>query len=142
MKKRILTISAVTAALAALAFLVLWQSALHRSSEELKAFAQAEAKEAYTCFSDFQKTGLDRDYWSGVASFYAFQRAYGLLTDGTNKSANAIFCNEVYGSMLMAPEQAKAHISEIADTMKLLSENVTDENAYLRMAALRNTLNR
>ena len=44
--------------------------------------------------------------------------------------------------MLMAPEQAKAHISEIADTMKLLSENVTDENAYLRMAALRNTLNR
>ena len=142
MKKRILTISAVTAALAALAFLVLWQSALHRSSEELKAFAQAEAKEAYTCFSDFQKTGLDRDYWSGVASFYAFQRAYGLLTDGTNKSANAIFCNEVYGSLLMAPEQAKAHISEIADTMKLLSENVTDENAYLRMAALRNTLHR
>ena len=112
--------------------------AIEAASEEIAA----EAKEAYTCFSDFQKTGLDRDYWSGVASFYAFQRAYGLLTDGTNKSANAIFCNEVYGSLLMAPEQAKAHISEIADTMKLLSENVTDENAYLRMAALRNTLNR
>lgn len=65
---------------------------------------------------------------------------YGLLTEDTNKSTNRIFCNEVYGSLVLSPELSQAHISDIVYVMKILSENVMDENGYVRMLELRNTL--
>ena len=95
---------------------------------------------AYTSFSAYQESGNDGDYWQGVAAFYAFQEAYGLLTEDTNKSTNRIFCNEVYGSLVLSPELSQAHISDIVYVMKILSENVMDENGYVRMLELRNTL--
>lgn len=103
-------------------------------------FAQAEANKTYTSFSAYQESGDDGDYWQGVAAFYAFQEAYGLLTEDTNKSTNRIFCNEVYGSLVLSPELSQAHISDIVYVMKILSENVMDENGYVRMLELRNTL--
>lgn len=88
----------------------------------------------------YQESGDDGDYWQGVAAFYAFQEAYGLLTEDTNKSANRIFCNEVYGSLVLSPELSQAHISDILHVMKILSENVMGENGYVRMSELRNML--
>lgn len=62
------------------------------------------------------------------------------MTEDTNKSTNRIFCNEVYGSLVLSPELSQAHISDIVYVMKILSENVMDENGYVRMLELRNTL--
>ena len=62
------------------------------------------------------------------------------LTEDTNKTTNRIFCNEVYGSLVLSPELSQAHISDIVYVMKILSENVMDENGYVRMLELRNTL--
>lgn len=107
---------------------------------DFTTFAQAEANKAYTSFSAYQESGNDGDYWQGVAAFYAFQEAYGLLTEDTNKSANRIFCNEVYGSLVLSPELSQAHISDILHVMKILSENVMGENGYVRMSELRNML--
>lgn len=126
-------------ALSTIAFCVLWQHTVHNQSD-FTTFAQAEANKAYTSFSAYQESGDDGDYWQGVAAFYAFQEAYGLLTEDTSKSTNRVFCNAVYGSLVLSPEQAKAHISDIAHVMKMLSENVMDEGAYAQMAELRNTL--
>ena len=33
-------------------------------------------------------------YWYGVAAFRSFEQAYHLLTEGTNKSSNYVFCND------------------------------------------------
>ena len=125
--------------LAAVAFCVLWQRALHDASD-VEAIAQAGAAEAYRQFVSYQEKGSDGDYWAGVAAFSSFQRAYGFLTMDTGKSANYAFCNEVYGSLLYSPERSKEHISEIIDVMKILSENVLDERGYSRMSELRNAL--
>lgn len=62
------------------------------------------------------------------------------MTEDTNKSANRIFCNEVYGSLVLSPELSQAHISDILHVMKILSENVMGENGYVRMSELRNML--
>ena len=139
MKKHISIILIFALLLVAVVFCVLWQKAVHDKSD-IEALAQVNATEAYTHFIEYQKTGDDADYWGGVSAFYAFHEAYSLITAGTNKTANSIFCNEVYGSLLCSPEKSKVHISEITDVMKILSENVMDENGYLRMSELRNTL--
>mgnify|MGYP004666017541 CR=1 FL=1 len=140
MKRNITSIIMVVLSLLAMIFCVLWQHTVHNQSG-FTAFAQAEATKAYTCFSAYQERGEDGDYWQGVAAFYAFQEAYGLLTEDTGKSANRVFCNEVYGSLVLYPERSQAHISDIVCVMKILSENVMDENGYVRMSELRNTLN-
>ena len=44
--------------------------------------------------------------------------------------------------MLLKPELAKAHMAEVIEVMEMLSQDVTDANAYLRMAELGNTLAR
>lgn len=139
MKRSVATILIIVLTLSTIAFCVLWQRTAHNQSD-FATFAQAEANKAYTSFSAYQESGDDGDYWQGVAAFYAFQEAYGLLTEDTSKSTNRIFCNEVCGSLVLSPEQAKAHISDIARVMKMLSENVMDEGAYAQMAELRNTL--
>ena len=139
MKNKLAAVLAVVLALLAVVFCVLWQRAAHDTSE-LEAFAQAEASEAYTHFADYQSDKDDADYWQGVAAFHAFTDAYGTLTEGTNKSANRAFCNEVYAAMTQSPEQLQAHIDDIVSVMKLLSENITDETAYTQMLELRNAL--
>ena len=62
------------------------------------------------------------------------------MTEGTNKFANRVFCDEVYSSLTQSLEQSQAHIEEIASVMKLLSEDITNETAYAQMQELRNAL--
>ena len=139
MKNKLAAVLTVVFALLAVVFCVLWQRAVHDTSE-LEAFAQAEALKAYTHFADYQSGKDNADYWQGVAALHAFTDAYGVLTEGTNKSTNRVLCDEVYGSLTLSPEQSQAHIPDIVSVMKLLSENVTDESAYAKMLELRNTL--
>lgn len=136
MKKCAMPVLVVVLFLAAVLFCALWQGAL-RDRSDLKALAQAGAGEACARFSDYLTTGNEDDYWGGVAAFHTFQTAYYRLSENT---PNYTFCNQVYGSLLLAPEHAKAHIADIVDTLELLSQNVMDENGYVRMAELRNTL--
>ena len=139
MEKRIYRILIIALLLAAIVFCVLWQKALHDTSD-VEAIAQAGAAEAYRQFEAYQEKGSDGDYWAGVAAFSSFQRAYGFLVMDTEKTANFAFCNEVYGSLLYSPERSKEHISEIIDVMKILSENVLDEMGCSRLSELRNAL--
>ena len=141
MGKRISVILIAVLAAAAVTFGVLWQSAL-RDHSDIKALAQAGADEARTRFSDFQKMGDEGDYWGGIAAFHSFQQAHILLTEGTPQAADRVFCSEVYGGLLLKPELARAHMAEIIAVMELLSQDVTDANAYVCMAELGNALER
>lgn len=60
--------------------------------------------------------------------------------EGTPQAADRVFCSEVYGALLLKPELAKAHMAEVIAVMELLAQDVTDTNAYVRMAELGNAL--
>ena len=137
MKKRIEIIIIICLAISTLVFGVLWQSA-EKNNEDIKLLAQSSAADAYTDFTDYQNNGHESSYWSGVANFRSFQQAYYLMTEGTNKSTNYIFCNEVYGYLVLSPEESQGHISEVIEVMEILAQNVEDENGYIRMSELRN----
>ena len=139
MKRYFSWILVIVLALAALAMGMLWQRAL-RDDSDMAALAQAAAGEAYTRFSDYQERGDDGDYWGGVAAFHTFQEAYACMEAGPSQAASRTFCSEVYGALLLSPEQGKAHMAEVLDAVALLAADVRDENGYLRLADLRNTL--
>ena len=119
MKKRVVGIVMIVLALAAVAMGVLWQQALRDDSD---------------------MAALAGDYWGGVAAFHTFQEAYACMEAGPSQAANRTFCSEVYGALLLSPEQGKAHMAEVLDAVALLAADVRDENGYLRLADLRNAL--
>ena len=142
MQKQKVPVAAILAScllVTTLVFFGLWQSARHDQSD-LRRLAQAGASEAYQSFSDFQARGAQSDYWHGVAAFRSYENAYTLLTDGTNKAADRIFVNEIYGSLVLSPERSGQHIAELLEVLALLTEDVEDPNAYARMSDLRNFL--
>lgn len=128
-------------AAAALIFGVLWRYEAGNKSE-IRMLAQASAADACEQFSEYMTNEEESSYWYGVAAFRTFQQAYYLLVEETPKSPNYTFCNEVYGSLVLSPERSRAHIGELAEIMEILAQDVEDENGYLRMADLRNQLNR
>ncbi len=140
MKKQIAIILIICLTVLALVFGILWQQK-KRSHDDALLLAQSGAKEAHTRFVEYQELGHESDYWAGVSAFYSFERAYYLLVEGTNKSVNFTFCNEVYGALLLSPETSQSHMAEVIEVMALLAENVQDENGYLQMSNLRNLLN-
>ena len=139
MRRKIPAVLAVCLAATTLLFAFLWQREV-RSHDETRALAQAGAADAYAHFAAYQETGEESDYWYGVAAFRSFAQAYHLLVEGTNKDTNYLFCNEVYGQLVLSPGDGRAHSSELVAVMEILAQDVEDENGYLRMSELRNLL--
>lgn len=139
MKKKFVAILIICLTIFSLLFAVLWQRA-ENNKDDIRQLAQASASDAYSQFVEYQTNGEVSSYWYGVAAFRSFEQAYYLLIDGTNKSSNYVFCNEVYGCLVLSPEKSQKHIVEIIEVMEMLSMNVENEDGYLRMADLRNNI--
>ena len=141
MKNKLLIGVLVVFLVLAVVFFALWQTA-RRDNSDVLTLAQAGAAGSLDSFKAYRERGDEADYWQAVADFRAFEQAYYLLVQGTNKSSNYIFCNEVYSELVIHPERCQEHIDEIIETMTILAADVTDENGYMRMSSLRNTLSK
>lgn len=139
MKKKSAVAVIVCLSVAVIIFFSLWQMERNDLSD-MRELAQAGASSALELFEEYQNTGEDNCYWSAVAEFRSFEQAYGQLVDGTNKQSNYTYCDEVYGLLVLSSDSCKADIDEIISVMAILSNDVTDDNGYLRMADLRNHL--
>lgn len=137
MKKKAAAVLIICLTISSVVFAVLWQRA-ENGKDDIRQLAQASASDAWSQFVEYQANGEASSYWYGVAAFRSFEQAYYLLTEGTNKSSNYAFCNEVYGCLVLSPEKSQKHIAEIIEVMEILSLNVEDEAGYVRMAELRN----
>ena len=139
MKRRIEIIIMICLVISTVVFGVLWQKA-ENNNEDIKWLAQTSAYQSYTQFLEYQEHGRESAYWYGVADFRAFQNAYSLLTQDTNKSTNRTYCNDFYGYLVLSPDECQTHISEVVKVMNILAKDVEDENGYIRMFELRNLL--
>lgn len=139
MKKKAAAVLIICLTISSVVFAVLWQRA-ENGKDDIRQLAQASASDAWSQFVEYQANGEASSYWYGVAAFRSFEQAYYLLTEGTDKSSNYAFCNEVYGCMVLSPEKSQKHIAEIIEVMEILSQNVEDEAGYVRMADLRNNI--
>ena len=139
MKRRIEIIIIICLVISTVVFGVLWQRA-ENNDKDIKSLAQTSAFQAYTQFLEYEKNGHESDYWYGVGDFRAFQQAYSLMTQDTNKSTNSHYCNDFYGYLVLSPEECQSHISEVVEVLNILAKNVEDENGYIRMFELENLL--
>ena len=64
--------------------------------------------------------------------------AYLCLEDESN--TDYIWCNTLYGDMILNPEKVKLHIPELLDALEYLSEDYDHPNGFNLINALNNQL--
>ena len=138
MKKIQITATAIALMLAA-TFLVLW---IHEKNNQTDTMllCQSSASAATARFVEYKETGDESYYWAAISEFRAFQRAYWLLVEDTNKSSNYTFLNEVYTSLIFESEASRKHIEEIISVMSIIANDINDPSGFSRMADLRNNI--
>ncbi len=76
---------------------------------------------------------------AGVAEFRTYMTAYLCLLDGRSNT-DYIWCNILYGDMILNPENAKAHMSELVAALEYLVEDYDHPNGFHLINALNNSL--
>lgn len=108
------------------------------AKNELTDTLKQYAGDAEADFSECARTGKESYYISAVSSFYAFQQTY---LSRLGSDSNYLFMNEVYGYLVLTPDEAKTHASELAEIMEILSEDPFNANGYHKLSVIRHTLN-
>jgi len=139
MKKRISAILIICLAVSTFTFAFLW-NAEKSSGDDMQGLAQAAAFHAYENFVQYDTYGKVARYWDGVASFYTFQQAYRSAFNGTDRSANYLICNDVYGYLIAEPEKSQEHINALVIIMEHLSEDINSQKGHADMLDLLNAL--
>lgn len=116
----------------------LWQYE-KRNEEKLERFCASSAYAARECFADYVHYGNTVYYWQGVAEYRGFMQAYYLLVDGKN-SGNYNFCSKLYNNLLYEQERVEPYMEELRRAMRMLTEDIYDENAFLEISKLNNLI--
>lgn len=116
----------------------LWQYE-KRNEEKLEQFCTAAAYGARECFADYAHYGKTVCYWQGVAEYRGFMQAYYLLMDG-KKGGNYSSCSELYSNLLYEQERVEPYLEELRRAMRMLAEDIYDDNAFLEIDKLNNLI--
>lgn len=136
MKKRTWIITAIIILL--IVFCVsLWQYKTFKN-DKLEEMCQSSVNAALEHFEKYEANKGESEYIAGVAEFRTYMTAYLCLEDESN--TDYIWCNILYGDMILNPEKVKAHISELVDALEYLAEDYDHPNGFNLINALNNQL--
>lgn len=137
MKKRIL-VAAVGIFLLIVVCAVLWQ--YHASpNDTMEEMCGSSVHAALEHFRNYEKQKNESEYMAGVAEFRTYMTAYLCLLDGRSNT-DYIWCNILYGDMILNPENVKAHMSELVAALEYLVEDYDHPNWFHLINALNNSL--
>ena len=105
----------------------------------MEQLCQINASQALVDFRQYKEMGAEGDYWYGVSNYKAFMNTW--LALAGHSSAEYLWCNSVYGSMVLSPETVQAHIDELLIAMEIIGVDYTDPNGYLRISERISELN-
>ncbi len=111
-----------------------WYLSAH-SGKPQKAAAQGAAKDSYEAFLSYQETGEEKYYLYAVSSFYCFEQAYRKYDESEYPLTNT-----VYALLVEKSEQSKENLGILLEAMKILSEDVTHANGYLKLSQFKNAV--
>ena len=138
MNRRASAIIMAALLLLAVSFFFLWQRQ-QPQPKEMVQLCQNSAAAALEDFHQFEQSGSEADYWSGVAEFKSFLNAFSYLRE-EKQQMEYLDCNQVYGVLLLNPEKAQQDLPLLLKALELLGRDYTDPNGYLRMNELKNQL--
>ena len=136
MKKRTWITTAVILLLIVLC-VSLWQYKTFKN-DKLEVMCKSSVNSDLEHFEEFEIGKDEADYIAGVAEFRTYMTAYLCLEDESN--TDYIWCNILYGDMILNPEKVKAHISELVDALEYLAEDYAHPNGFNLINALNNQL--
>lgn len=116
---------------------LLWQFRTS-DNDKLEAMCKSSANTALARFKEYEIHQEESDYIAGVAEFRTYMTAYLSLQEESN--ADYIWCNILYGDMILDPENVKAHISELVAALEYLAEDYDDPNGFNFINMLNNQL--
>ena len=131
MKKAFGAVIAVAVLLAVLSGSLLSQR--NAEHEKMEVLCQISAARALEEFRSYQKSQTDSDYLSGVAEFRSFMTAYLFLQDNVS-NPEYLWCNTVYGDMVLHPERVQADMQGLVEGLEFLSQDYTSHNGFLRIS--------
>lgn len=114
---------------ASVVFCALWQKEKHDRSD-MELLCQASAAQCLDALEDYSATGSQVSFNNAMADFRVFMQSYHLLTEDTDSNMECIYFNEVYGSMVCAPEKIDASLDALIGAMKLLSQDIYDYTGH------------
>lgn len=127
----------IALAAAAVTFAGFWICEKNDNSE-IEQLCQINAAQALSDFRQHESSNSLGDYWKGVANFKAFLNTW--LTIEGKSSAEYLWCNSVYGFMVLQPEKVQQHMDKVLEALELIGKNYTDPSGYHRIQELDNIL--
>lgn len=115
----------------------LWQYKTHEN-DKLESMCNSSVSTALKHFEEFEAEKDEADYIAGVAEFHTYMTAYLCLKNEGN--TDYIWCNILYGDMILHPEKVKAHIAELVDALAYLAQDYDHPNGFNRINELNNQL--
>lgn len=97
------------------------------------------ANAALEHFKEYEIRKEESDYIASVAEFRTYMTAYHCLNE-SESNTDYIWCNTLYGYMILSPEKVKAHISELPAALEYLAEDYDHPNGFNLINALNNQL--
>lgn len=133
MRKHLPGLLAVVFLAVAIVFCALWQRE-KGNRDELELLGRHSAAAALDRFSDIRS---EEDYWQGVADFRVFMQAYQMLSEDTH-AANKFACARTYTALLYHPAEARAAFDKLTGALRLLAEDLYDENGFIHLTEFQN----
>lgn len=118
--------------------LSLWQYHTFKN-EKLEVMCKGSVNAAWEHFKEYEIHKEESDYIAGVAEFRTYMTAY-LCLNGGESNTNYIWCNTLYGDMILNPEKVKAHISKLLAALDYLAEDYEHPNGFHLINTLNNQL--
>ena len=115
----------------------LWQYKTFKN-DKLEVMCKNSVNAALEHFEKYEANKGESDYIAGVAEFRTYMTAYLCLEAESN--TDYIWCNTLYGDMILNPEKVKLHIPELLDALEYLSEDYDHPNGFNLINALNNQL--
>lgn len=108
-------------------------------NDNLEAMCKSSVTAALDHFREYGENGNESDYMAGVAEFRTYMTSYLCMADGESDT-DYVWCNILYGDMILDPENVKEHISELVDALGYLAEDYDHPNGFNRINELNNRL--
>ncbi len=106
---------------------------------KLEVMCKASVNAALEHFEAYDAGRKESDYLAGVAEFRSYMTAYLCLTDEASQ-AEYLWCNEVYGKMVLHPKTIQEHLPALIDALRNLATDYDDPNGFQGLGRLAGAL--
>lgn len=107
--------------------------------KNLEATCENSITSSLEYFQSYLATEKESDYIAGVSEFRVYMASYHCLMKMEN-NANYVWCNALYGEMVLNAEEMKSHIPKLIAALEYLATDYQHPNGFQLIFNLTNQI--